>query len=120
MASVTDLMAAGMPAAQANMLGSSVLTGLTATGTVQADALPLAASLCVFSTVGSGAGAILPTATASSPYWVSNDGANALLVYPAVGEQINSIAVNGAFSVTNGKTARFGGAAGRWIALLSA
>jgi hypothetical protein len=120
MALATELMAAGIPGGAARMIGSSAETAVTATGTAQGDAYALKASLTVFGTVGSGTGALLPSATGSPPFVISNGGANALSVYPASGEIINGLSANSAFSVTNAKTAIFYPAGNRWVAVLSA
>lgn len=106
MPSKSALMAGGMPGAQANRLGfDDPSAALTATGSVQGDALALAGDYLVFGTVAASTGAILPAS--SGQFIVVNAGANALKIYPPVGLAINGGTVNVAFSVTNGKTALF-------------
>lgn len=91
MASVKTLMGSGMPAAQAVAVNTGTFaTGLTAAGTTNADALQLTADFNVLTTVGSGAGAILPDVEAGSAIIVVNGGSNALLVYPPAAGQLNN------------------------------
>lgn len=95
--------------------------GAVAAGTVQGDAVALAASLTAFATVGAGTGARLAAGVAGVPVMVFNGGANALLVYPAAGGQINALGANAAFSVGAGKSAIFvPTAAGQWFSHLGA
>lgn len=65
---------------------------------------------------------VLPPYLLDQAVWISNDGAAALNVFPTVGQQISSGAVNAAFSVTIAKTALFicTGTSGKWAVLLSA
>lgn len=122
MALTSSLMGVGMPAPQANLLGfGSTATGLTGAGTTSADALQLTAGVNVFSTVGAGSGAKLPSDPLVGMVAVINGGANALLVYPGeTGGQINNeTATTGSYSVANAKTALFVRAGLRWIATLS-
>lgn len=120
MATKGELMRSSLPWEAATMLGNDITLSATAAGTVQGDALALVASMTVFTTVGSGAGAILPSATGVGTYSVYNGGSNALAVYPATGEIINGSSANSSFSVTNGKSATFIAHGNRWIANLSA
>lgn len=80
-------------------------TGLTATGTGQSDAYALTYAYNSFSTVAAGTGALLyGNAISGDSQLVYNGGANALLVYPESGGNINSLAANAAFSVAAGAT----------------
>lgn len=120
MALNTELMALGMPWPQAGAIGQDVATGLTATGTNQATAYALTASISVFSTTASGTGALLPPCVGRPDFAILNSGANALTVYPTGStETINGTT---SFSVTNAKQAIFmsRGGTGGWIAILSA
>ncbi len=74
-------------------------TGLVATGTTQANALPLPADVCKFTTVSAGTGTILPTCNPGDAGSIFNGGGNALLVYPPVGGTINNLALNTAYSL---------------------
>jgi len=116
-----EIMRSGVDALTARLLGADRdTTTETATGSVQGDAFALTANITVFGTVAASTGARLPTATGSGPFFVFNNGANALTVYPAVGEFINASAVNTGFSVTNGKGAYFYPHGNIWMANLSA
>lgn len=116
MTTIGNLMASGVPAqeAQYSVAGKWVLN-LTATGTSsQAAALQVPGDACVFSTVALNAGAKLPPANASGMvalagdiYTVVNGGANPLLVYPPLGGNFITVAVNTSVSVPVGKTADF-------------
>jgi hypothetical protein len=121
MALVQELMAAGTPAAAANQIGQDTpALALVATGVAQADALPLASSFSVFGTVAAGTGGGLPSAGAQQPYFIYNGGANALLVYPSLGQSINAGAPNAAFSIPTLKSAIFIPAGVKWGAIASA
>lgn len=104
----TDLMGTGTPAAQATAIIGSVTSGLTALGSTQGTALGLTSSFNQFSSVPASTGAILPSfMQPGDTLCVSNNGANALLVYPPTGAQIGAGATNAGFSVAAGKTACF-------------
>lgn len=78
---------------------------LTAAGTTQGTAASCPSDFCVFTTVASGAGAILPAnLTVGDFVTVVNHGANALLVYPPTGGKISTNSVNTALSQPSGKT----------------
>lgn len=106
-------------------VGTSVANSLTATGTVQADALQVTSVLNIFSTVASGTGARLNSSAAldgqTQRQVIYNGGANTLKIYPATGQKINQLATNSGISL-----ARFTACAfylvstTQWIAHLSA
>lgn len=73
-------------------------TGISAAGTVQANATVLVESINVVSTVASGTGVKLPDTAGGMRITVLNTSANALLVYPPVNDIINSQAANAAYS----------------------
>jgi len=96
-----NVVKAGVSATQA-AAGSSQGTGatsLTAAGTTQANAAILPADICKFTTVAAGSGCILPACNTGDAGSIYNGGANALLIYPPVGGQINNLAVNTAYSL---------------------
>jgi hypothetical protein len=93
------LVAAGLSAIQAQAIQGTVASSLTATGTTQANALPLGADCCNFTTVGAGTGCILPAMNPGDDITVFNGGANALLIYPPVGGQIKGLGTNVGYSV---------------------
>jgi hypothetical protein len=77
----------------------SVGTGITAAGTTQGAGTVLSKEINIVSTVASGANAVvLPTAVAGMVVNVTNTTANAMLVFPASGAQINSLGTNLSFS----------------------
>jgi len=122
MATATDLAGLGLPPLVAERLGfGGTTSALVGAGTTSADALQLASGVNIFATVASGSGAKLVSANQAGPNAIVNGGANALLVYPATGEQINNAtATTGTYSIANGKTATFWPAGpGRWVATLS-
>lgn len=80
----------------------SVAVAISAAGTTQGTATAITKDLNGVSTVGAGAGVILPAAVAGLELIVVNTGANALLVYPATGAAIDANATNAAFSLAIG------------------
>lgn len=87
--------------------GNTLAVGLVGVGTTQATAtpIPLADYVC-FATAAAGTGGIL-TAGGGAEINVYNGGANALLVYPPVGGNMNQGAANAGFSVAAGKNCLF-------------
>lgn len=83
----------------------------TAAGTTQGTAyvIPAGQDLTIFSTVGSGTGAVLPSSGpgAYEEYMVANHGVNALLVYPGSGGKMGTASVNAGYSLPAGKTGYF-------------
>lgn len=69
------------------------IANLTAAGTTQLTAFQLTSQQSAFSSVAAGSGAILPV-PGGGPVSVYNQGANALLLYPGLGDQIFGFAVN--------------------------
>lgn len=74
-------------------------TGLAAAGTSQATATAITAEVSEFTTVPSGAGAVLGIIPVGTTETICNDGANAENVYPQVGGTIQGLAMNAAASV---------------------
>ena len=109
------------PLAATNICGD-VATALTATGTTNADALALSATINQVSTTAASTGVRLMLPESGSGVVVINSGANALLVYPGTGAQINALtATTGGFSVAAGGRALFvGTGSANWYAILSA
>lgn len=64
---------------------------------------------------------VMPASIAGSFLTVINDTANTVNVYPAVGDKINALATNAAFSLNAGKAADcYCAVAGTWHIVLSA
>jgi hypothetical protein len=76
----------------------SVANGITAAGTVQANAQAITKDINVVNTVLLGAGVSLPTAIAGYRITIINTSANTLNVYPLGNGIINSQTANVAFS----------------------
>lgn len=122
MARKQQVMGAGNSAAAANAIVGTVASGLTATGSSQADALAISAEVNEYTTVAASTGAILPAnCNTGDSIFVYSIGAQTLTVYPPVGETINAIAAGSGFSVATAKTAIFVKVnATRWASLLTA
>lgn len=112
-----------------NAASTSPKAALTSAGTTQATAALIQHEYAEFGTVAASSGAVLPTSaqigglTAGDAIVVANMGANALLVYPAVGGKINGGTLNAALSVPAGKVAKFFNSVTgplNWVAILSA
>ncbi len=124
---IKNLMGSGFSAGQAIALNGYSTAGATATGSTQGTAYVLQTEFTEFTTVAASTGAILPASTASNgivagdSFFIANQGANALSVYPPVGGNINLAATNTAVSVASGKTAYFVAKGnGTYFAVLSA
>jgi hypothetical protein len=117
MALKQELMASGLSAAAASKIGyDTPATNVAAAGTTQSTATPLISN---FSIVASGAGGVLLTELRAPTIVVNNSGA-AVNVFPPVGCSINALAVNTAFSLTNGKQAQFTPAGVLFAGIMSA
>lgn len=77
---------------------------LTASGTSQADAFQLTRQESVFEIVPPGSGCLLPSSYASGTQLTiyNRDSANTLVVYPALGDQIEDFSINSGVSVAPG------------------
>lgn len=95
-------------------------------GGTQAAALPITTMVSRVVTVGTAGDSVgLPATVANisiGPLTITNAAAaNAMNVFPALGDQINALGANTAFSLAAGKTATFWSTgAGQWHAVLSA
>jgi hypothetical protein len=99
MALAARMLVSGLSAVQCQAIQGTTANNLTATGTVQGNALPLPADLCKFTTVAAGTGAIIPAANPGDGGSVFNGGAQALLLYPPVGGKVNALGTNAGYSV---------------------
>lgn len=122
MAIPSRLMGSGTPAGQTAAIVGDTVTGLTAAGSTNADALQLSAVNNRVTTTAAGTGVRLPPLEVGAMVTVMNSGANALLVYPGTGNQINALtATTQGFSVAAGGRAAFIAFAPTvWGAVLSA
>ncbi len=116
------LMGSGLASTAAINIAGDVTAGITAAGTTNADATQLSSAINNVTTTAASTGVKLFTAEAGASVVVSNQGANALLVYPAASGQINALTVTtGGFSVGAGKTVTLFGVSGtNWVTNLSA
>jgi hypothetical protein len=76
----------------------SFSANVSAAGSTQGTGTTLTTEFNRVSTVSSGSGVVLPTATAGMAIVIVNTSANSLLVYPASGAAINSLATNVGYS----------------------
>jgi hypothetical protein len=115
-------MGAGTSASAAKQICGDVADTLTAAGTTNADALQLSAIINRVTTAAASTGVRLMLPEVGSQIVVVNSGANAVLVYPGTGAQINALtATSGGFSVAAGGRALFvGTSSANWFAILSA
>lgn len=79
------------------------LSGLTAAGNNQANALLITRQFSEFDTVASGTGCRLP-AVINAELGILNNGANTLLIYPSNGDKIFGFAVNQPLSLPAGES----------------
>lgn len=91
-------------------------TAQTAAGTNQGTALALTHYYNQISTAASGTGVVLDASTKGKVRVVQNDGANAIVIYPASGEFISGNAVNVGVTLNPGQRAHFACyTAGTWV-----
>jgi hypothetical protein len=83
--------------------------GATATGSTQADAYPIVRAKTTFTNVAPGTGFVLPAAIPGDTRRILNRGANLLTGYPAVGQFLESNAVNIPLTVPVGGAITFDG-----------
>jgi len=115
-------MGVGLSAQQAINVCGDVVNSITAAGTTNADATQLSAAINRVTTAAASTGVRLMAPKEGSGVVVINSGANAVLVYPSTGAQINALTVTtGGFSVAAGGRALFVGVgSANWFAILSA
>ncbi|MFN9029647.1 MAG: hypothetical protein ACK54C_02055 [Betaproteobacteria bacterium] len=100
----STLIASGLHTTQ--ITPGSVAVNLTAAGATQATALVLRDEVNIIGTAAASTGVLLPQTGVGDDIVVVNGGANAVLVYPPVGHQINSLAANAGYSLAVAKAAR--------------
>lgn len=87
----------------AGVTGTTVNTGLAATGTTQADALVLTKGWNEITATPVNSGVVIPALGAGLGSTVFNEGANSLKVYPPVGGQIDALGVNNPYLLATTK-----------------
>jgi hypothetical protein len=80
------------------IVGGAVNSSVSAAGTTQGTATAISADVVVVTTVGSGAGVVLPLVGHGS-MTVFNAGANVLKVYPGSGASITPLSANTAMTL---------------------
>jgi hypothetical protein len=103
------LTGAGVPPLATQVIRGTVSNNLTATGTTQAGALLMSDDVNVFTTVGSGAGALLNAnlGPGDTQDVFNSQATNALLIYPPSGGTINNGTLNASISLAANKAAQF-------------
>lgn len=96
-----------LAAAASSQATATTALGLVATGTNQATALQLGAQWNEVDTVAMGTGVLLSPYQVGQSQTVFNGGANALLVYPPPGFQIDALGDNAAFALAPGARIAF-------------
>jgi hypothetical protein len=119
-----DLISSGLWAGTAKAIVGAIQTGVTALagGANSASTPQLTGTLCVVATCATAADSVrIPVGEAGDEVTVANQGAAACAVFPQTGGAFNGGTADVAFSVTNGKVARFKCIDGlNWVAGLSA
>lgn len=119
---VANIIGSGYPGQAAGYISGSAADLLTATGSTQGTALAITADTNVVTTTAASTGVVFSGPTSpGDEFVVKNLGASTLSVYPALGESIDAIAANGAYSLATTKSALFiKTSATRWVSILSA
>lgn len=118
MALKSELMAAGMPAGEANRVGVDAIAHLTP-GADSQGGTPVIASMTILDTASAGS-VTMPTAGGKGPYAVMNNSGANQKIYPASGETLNASSANTAFTLTSAKSAILIPAGNGWFVVMSA
>lgn len=120
----SKIVGAGIAPMAAQQIAGDLQSGVTAAGTTQAGATAVYGDNVVITTAAASSGVILSGNAGFGPgddVFIANQGANAVLVYPPVGGQINALGANAGFSIAAGKAASFRSTgASQFYSLLSA
>lgn len=103
MALKSELMACGMPGAQAHRLGFDPPTNFTAAGSNQGNATTLTANHAIVANTGNNQGAIIGDAI--QMWFIQNvtNSTNVLIVYPPSGDNFSGLTTNTGINVPAGK-----------------
>ena len=110
---LSTMVGSGVSPGPATAINGYVTAGVTATGATQGTAVPLTTELSEFTTVALSTGALLPASSGVRPpgagdtFFVANQGANPLTVYPPVGGSIGLASANAGVAVASGKVGSF-------------
>ena len=121
MTTTVNLTGSGVPGLTSDAITGFVTLAQTASGSAQGGQT-MPTDIVVYSTSTVNYGPTLPsTAQTGDSYFVANNTANSMNVWPSTGGAIGSGSANAALAVPAGKAAKFvsvGG--GNWFALVSA
>lgn len=121
MALAREIMGGGFSAVGADAIQGGANLTISAAGTTQATATAITTSNNFVTTVGAGAGVILPAVQQGDWLIIYNSGANALSIYPPVGGKINQLSTNAAMTLaTNTNVIFFCFSSTQFVAHLSA
>ena len=108
-ANVGNLYTGGLVSVTGNVTGANIIAttyditgvnvGISAAGSTQGTATALTKAFNVVSSVSAGQGVVLPTAVAGMRVTIVNTSANTVIIYPAAGGTINSLATNAGHSL---------------------
>jgi hypothetical protein len=104
MAQIREIMAAGVQAQLARMLGSNSFTTVAASGNTQATATRLRVNYAALTTTADNQGVRLGHASGAALTALYNVGPSGVTVYPAEGDAINQLAPNVGLLLTAGST----------------
>lgn len=121
MTTTVNLNGSGVPGLTADAITGFVTTAQTATGSAQGGQT-MPTDIVVYTTSTVNYGPTLPsTAQSGDSYFIANNTANSINVWPPTGGAIGSGSANAALAVPAGKTGKFISIGGvNWIAILSA
>jgi hypothetical protein len=121
MTTTVNLNGSGVPGLTSDAITGFVTTAQAATGASQGS-LTLPTDIVVYSTSTASNGPTLPsTAQSGDSYFIANNTANSINVWPSTGGAIGSGSANAALAVPAGKTAKFISVGGvNWVAIVSA
>ena len=104
----SKLVGVGLAPLAASQVAGDAQTGVVAAGTTQATATPVYGDNVHVGTAAASSGVILSGNSSFGPgdtVFVQNAGANAVLIYPPVGTQINALGANAGFSLASNGSA---------------
>lgn len=121
MTTTVNLTGSGSAGLNADAITGFVTTGQTATGASQ-GALTMPTDIVAYSTSTAANGPTLPsTAQSGDSYFVANNTANSMNVWPSSGGKIGSGSTDAALAVPAGKAAKFVSLGSlNWFAIVSA
>ena len=104
MAILKNLMGSGVPGGTAIAINGTSAVGQAATGATQ-GAQPIEAEIVAYSTSTASCGPTLPAGSAGDTYFIGNNTANTMNVWPPVGGVIQAGAVDAADTILTARSA---------------